>query len=129
MLKNEHFTSEPQFMCGICSEAVINPICPFCLRNEVDAWLTLYPNMRKELMPKLDKFLDRIKWRAGEATRCIKCGNKRAAICPYCFTEHVLNELKKLSANSIIIKEFFQFFNFDLHKTGYSKEAEKMEVM
>lgn len=129
MLQKNYFASEPQFLCDICSEAITNPICPSCLTTEIEAWLTLYPNLRRELLPKLRKYIWEIQSRLTEYTSCIKCGNKNAAICPYCFTEHTLRELKKLDANRIILKEFFEFFNFDFDHTGYTKDAEKLGVL
>lgn len=128
MLQNHYKTPEPQIMCDICSEAIINPLCPFCLATEINAWLTLYPSLRKELFPKLGEYLRRMNNKIENYTGCIKCKNNRAFICPYCFTEYVLRELKKLGANKIIIKEFLEFFNFDFDHTGYYKEAEKLGV-
>jgi hypothetical protein len=120
---------EPQFLCDICSLAVVNPLCPSCLSQEVEAWLTLYPNLRRELLPRLSHFLQRVENKFGESTQCIKCGNKKASICPQCFIENVLKELKRLEANKIILREFFEFFNFDRDHTEYSREAEKLGVI
>ncbi len=127
MLPKDLINSE-QFMCDVCKEAIINPICPNCITTEIDAWLVMYPNLRKELMPKLEEFLEKIKHKTN-ATQCIKCKDKKAVICPYCFTNVVLEKLKKLHSNKIVLIEFFEFFNFDLHHTGYSKEAEELGVI
>ncbi|MDP2925470.1 MAG: hypothetical protein Q8N99_03805 [Nanoarchaeota archaeon] len=120
---------EPQFLCDDCSIAITNPICPFCLTTEIDAWLTLYPSLRGEIIPSLERYLKRIGNRLTEYTICIKCKNKRAAVCPYCFTTFVLKELKKINANKVVIKEFIQFFNFDFEHSDFSKEAEKLGVI
>jgi len=127
MLPKKHPTSE-QYTCDICSEAVVNPICPSCITTEIEAWLSLYPSLRKEIMPRLNAFLEKINHKT-DATKCIQCKNKRAAICPYCFTGVVLNELKKMKSNKIILTEFFEFFNFDLHHTGYTREAERLGII
>jgi hypothetical protein len=129
MLQKSFQDIERDFLCDICGQAVTNPLCPVCLTTEIEAWLTLYPDLRSSLKPRLHKYLIRIKDRANESTQCIRCNNKRASICPYCFTEHVLNELKKLHSNKIVLREFLQFFNFDLEHKGYSKEAEKLGVI
>jgi hypothetical protein len=126
MLQKNFTANEPQFMCDVCSEAVINPLCPFCLKTEIEAWLTLYPNLRYDLLPQLRKYLQKIDSEANPSTRCISCGYDSTFLCPYCFTEFVLNELKKIHANKIVLKEFFQFFNFDFEHNGYSKEAEEL---
>ena len=91
--------------------------------------MTLYPNLRKELLPKLKSYLAKIEDNALEYTQCIKCKDNIASVCPYCFTEYVLRELKKIEANKIVLGEFFEFFNFDFDHTGYSKEAEKLGVI
>jgi len=118
---------ETQFMCSECSEAIINPLCPVCLTTEIEAWLTLYPNLGSHLLPKLHEYLE--KNTTKNKVKCIICKNKKTSICPYCFTKHVLKELKEVSAGRIVLKEFFEFFNFDFHHTGYSKEAEKLGII
>ena len=121
---------ETHYMCNVCSEAVTNPICPFCLTIEIEAWLTMYPSLRQEISPKLRKFLTNVTNRiTNYGTECIKCKNKRASVCPYCFTEFVFRELRKINTGPYILKEFFEFFNFDLHHTGYTKEFEQMGVL
>jgi hypothetical protein len=127
MIQKIYPTSEPQFMCSICSEAVTNPLCPFCLSTEIEAWLTLYPDLRSFLLHKIKKYLTGIENKLLDATNCIKC-NKRASVCPYCFTEYVLRELKNAGATTLVLKEFFEFFNFDFDHSGYYEEAEKMGV-
>jgi hypothetical protein len=113
----------------VCSEAVTNPLCPFCLATSVEAWLTLYPNLRKELLPKIRKYLRDIEDKMiDDATGCVKCNNNQVSVCPYCFTKFVIDQLEKLKTHNIILSEFFQFFNFDLSKQGYSKELENLEV-
>ncbi len=129
MLQKKFTAFEPQFMCDVCSEAVINPLCPFCLNTEIEAWLTLYPDLRYMLLPSIKKYLQKIDSEANPSTKCISCGYHSAFLCPYCFTEFVLKELKRIHASRIILKEFFQFFNFDFDHKGYSKEAERLGLI
>jgi len=131
MLKQNDYTAfEQQFLCNVCSIAVTNPICPACLTKEIEAWSTLYPDVRTRLLPKLYSYLnqadDHIVF---EATLCLKCNDTRGIVCPYCFTEFALRELKKMKVSNIILKEFLEFFNFDLDHTGYSSEAERLGVI
>ena len=131
MIKQNNSTAfEQQFLCDVCSIAVTNPICPSCLTREIEAWSTLYPDVRARLLPKLYDYLnqadDHIVF---EATQCLKCNEKTGIVCPYCLTEFVLIELKKMKVNNIILKEFLEFFNFDLDHTGYSSEAERLGVI
>lgn len=129
MTKNNLSLTEPQYLCNVCSIAVTNPLCPACLAIEIQAWVTLYPNLSKELIPRIKRYIENLEEKAIDFTQCIKCGNKTASVCPYCFTNQVLKELKKLEANKIILREFFEFFNFDFDHTGYSQEAEKLGVI
>ena len=125
-----HDTHETQYMCDVCSEAITNPLCPFCLTIEIEAWLTLYPNLKRELLPRLNKYLDKISNKiTNYGMICIKCKDQRAFVCTYCFTDYVFNELQDINAEKIILKEFFEFFNFDLDQTGYTKEAEELGVI
>ena len=118
MLQDNFFASEQHYVCDVCSEAVTNPICPMCLATEIDAWLTFYPNLRQELIPKMKHYLKEIEAKIYYSTRCIKCKDKIASVCPYCFTEFVLRELKKIHVNNIILKEFIEFFNFNNHPSS-----------
>lgn len=128
MTQKNYPASEPQSMCDVCSEAVTTPLCPFCLTTEIEAWLTLYPNLRQELLPRIKRYLLRVENNLNP-TICVKCQDNTAFVCPNCFTEFVLGELKKISANRIVLKEFFEFFNFDFDHTDYFKEAEKLGVI
>jgi len=113
MLQNLSLISEQHYLCDVCSEAVTNPICPLCIVKEIEAWLTFYPNLRQELLPRLKRYLRNIEYKIDNSTECIKCRNKIASVCPYCFIQYVLQELKKIQANKIILKEFLEFFNFN----------------
>ena len=113
MLQNNYLASEPHYICDDCSQAITNPLCPMCLTTEIEAWLTLYPNLRSEILPKLQGYLKKIEDKIDESTKCIKCKNKIASVCPHCFTKHVLNELNKINANNIILNEFTTFFSFN----------------
>ena len=112
MLPKSYLASEKPFVCDVCSEAVTNPICPMCLTTSVEAWLTLYPDLGEDLLPRIKGYLRKLGMRVEESTECIRCRNKRASVCPYCFTEFIIHELKKSQANRIVLKEFIEFFNF-----------------
>ena len=112
MLNPNYPAVEEHYHCDICSEAVTNPLCPFCLTLEVEAWLTLYPNLKKELLPKLKKYLERVEEKMIDSTQCIKCRNKRASVCSYCFIDYIFGELKKIKVGKQVFKEFLQFFNY-----------------
>jgi protein-disulfide isomerase len=116
-------------MCDVCSEAITNPICPVCLSRGVDAWLKRYPGLKTKILPKLKKHFRDIEKRTLDSTQCIRCNDYRTSVCPYCFTERVLTELKNSGADKSVLSEFFEFFNFDMEHTGYSKEAEMLGVI
>lgn len=120
MLQNNSLISESN-KCSLCYEVISNPLCPNCLGTQIDAWLTLYPNyheLKDALMPKLCSFIKKCK---ENSINCIKCKNAKVSVCPYCFTDLVLKELKKLEVHPIIIKEFLQFFNFKSEENRYNK--------
>jgi len=109
-------------MCDVCSEAITNPICPFCLTTEIEAWLTLYPHLRKDLLKKIHEYLNNISnIITTYGTTCIKCNEKRAHVCTYCFTDFVYRELMKLPSGKFVMNEFLEFFDFDFDHTGYSE--------
>jgi len=112
MLKQNYSFIEQQFHCDVCSEAITNPLCPICLTGEIEAWLTLYPDLKNELFPGLKKYLERIHNEIVDATQCIKCNRKRTFICPHCFIDYIFGELKKLDVNKIVFREFLRFFNY-----------------
>ena len=129
MLPTNYKTADEQFLCDVCSQAVSNPLCPNCLALEVEAWLTMYSDLRKKLLPKIQAFIaDAEDNTIFEPTLCIICNKNTTAICPYCFTEFVLNQLRRLNADKYIINEFFEFFNFDLTHDGYCNEVEELGI-
>lgn len=114
MLSENFYFNDVQDMCEICNKAIVNPLCPFCLAEEIEAWLTLYPNLREELQPRVSKYLKKINSRiTNYGVECIKCKKNRAFVCTYCFTEYIFHELIDIKAEKIILREFFEFFNFD----------------
>lgn len=130
MINYNFSNNEAQFLCDVCSIAVTNPICPACLIQEIEAWTTTYPDLKENLMPKLYEYLHQEQERIiFQATRCIKCNEEIGIVCPYCFTNFVFLELKKLKVSKLVLKEFLEFFNFDFDHTGYSIEAERLGVI
>ena len=129
----QHFypASEGQFYeCLVCKESIYNPLCQNCLVNQMQAWLTSYPDLNKKLMPKLKRFLRDVHNETDEGVACAACKSKKASVCPYCFTEFVLGQLKKLQVHKQVIREFLVFFDFDFDGKGYTgKEAENYGVM
>ncbi len=113
---------EPHYTCDFCGEVVVNPICPFCLTTEINAWLTLYPDLRKTLTANIYKYLNKFSNLSNVGVQCIKCKDNRASVCPHCFTEFIFEELKKINANRIIVHEFLDFFNFDFPDYNQSKQ-------
>jgi hypothetical protein len=113
MLNQNYPAVEEHFHCDICSEAVTTPLCPICLTGEVEAWLTLYPTLKGDLLPRLKKYLERIEDKIIDSTQCIKCNDKKASVCPYCFVDYILGELKKINVNKRVFREFLDFFGYD----------------
>jgi len=128
MISNNYLGSEA-YLCSICYEPISNPICPVCLTTQLDAWLTLYPNyhqLKKILIPKIRKF---IRNHISETSICIKCHKNQASICPYCFTEFILDTLREINVSREMLKEFLVFFNFDLEYKGYYKESKENNII
>lgn len=122
-------SDEGNHNCEVCNETITNPLCPFCLAQEVKAWLTFYPHLKEDILSSLNDYLIKINNNlTNYGVICIKCHERRASVCPYCFTEFVFGELIKVKANKMILKEFFEFFNFDFGHKGYTKFAEEIGV-
>lgn len=124
-----HEIHDKNYNCNVCSETITNPLCPFCLAEEIQAWLTLYPHLREDIQSSLNAYLLKVNNSiTSYGTRCIKCHKDRASVCPYCFTEFVFKKLIEIDAGQQILKEFFEFFNFDLDHRGYTEFAEEIGV-
>lgn len=137
--ENRRFLVAPKFInfgdesnthsCDICCEVVTNPLCPFCLAEEVKAWLTLYPHLKEDILSSLNAYLVNVNNDiTNYGTICIKCHEDKASVCPYCFTEFVFKKLVEIQAGTIVLREFFEFFNFDLDHKGYTEFAEEIGV-
>ena len=130
MLSNNNFLASERFYeCLECKEAVYNPICPFCLAEQIEVWLSSYPSeIKNKIVKEIKDYAKKTDEIAGKTTQCVVCKKRRASLCPYCFTNYVLGELKKIKVSRIILKEFLVFFNFDFEHTGYSGEAERLGI-
>ena|SRR3989344_3534978 len=119
----ENLDDETQYICETCNGVITNPLCPFCLAQEIEAWLTLYPTLKKELTPHINRYLHNIANHLNNyGTICIKCGQKQTHVCPYCFTSFIFSELQKINAAHVVRKEFFKFFNYRKEPTTYSTQ-------
>ena len=114
-----------EYDCKQCNQPITNPVCHDCLSKQVMAWLSFYPNVRKKMLPKLKKYVKDVNNIALSGINCASCAKKKAALCPYCFTEGIFNMLKKSNIDKMIIMDFLSIFNFDLKHEGYIQEAVK----
>ena len=119
------------YECLECNEAITNPLCPLCLTKQIDVWLSSYPSeIRKKLIGNVKDYVEKANNIAGKSSGCIACNKPTGSLCPYCFTNHVFDELKRLKVSRVILKEFLQFFNYDFEHIGYTTaEAEKFGVI
>jgi hypothetical protein len=115
-------------LCNQCNQAITNPLCHNCLGEDIESWLSFYPNLKRNLLPKIKKYIKQVNNSALNAVNCISCKNKKAALCPYCFTEGVFNILKKNKIDNQVIGDFLTIFNFDQEHEGYIKEAIKSGI-
>tara|TARA_Y100000310_G_C20607884_1_gene776482 strand:- start:708 stop:1079 length:372 start_codon:yes stop_codon:yes gene_type:complete len=107
------------YECELCNEPVTNPICPECLVREIEIWASNYPNLKRELVPRLKKYLRKLREQPAEFIKCIQCKENEVPLCPYCFIREVLDELEFIDATRQTKKEFLKFFNFDVGHTEY----------
>lgn len=114
---------ENLYECPQCSEAITNPLCHDCLGDGVKQWLGFYPDIKKKIVPQLGKYIKEINNLTMASLNCVSCNKKKAALCPYCFTEGVYHLLKKNKVNVHVMGDFLTVFNFDLEKAGYIKDA------
>ncbi len=113
------------FECPQCFEPVTNPICHDCLGNQILAWLGLYPSIKKKIASKLMRYKQEVGNFTLRGINCASCGKKKAALCPYCFTEEIFNMLKRSKIDKMVIMDFLCIFNFDAGHQGYIAEAVK----
>jgi len=116
------FERENQYNCMQCCEPITNPICHNCLAKDILKWLSFYHNVKKAITPKINKYLIQVNNEEIGSLNCVSC-SKKAALCPYCFTEGIFSLLKRSNVNKNIIGDFLHIFNFDLHKEGYILNA------
>lgn len=109
--------------CIACKEPITNPLCHSCLGKQISGWLSLYPNIKKKITPKIKKYIQEVDNAATSSISCVACKNKKAALCPYCFTEEIFNMFKRSKIDKMVIMDFLSTFNFDLKHEGYINEA------
>jgi hypothetical protein len=93
-------------------------------------WLTYHPSLNTKIFPNIKKYLNKIKNKfESHETNCIKCMDKKAAICPGCFTENIFRKLVKIKTKKSVLQEYYDFFNYDLDRNKYTKEAEQLGLL
>ena len=121
------FEREPEnnYECLQCSQPITNPLCHGCLGKDICVWLSSYPRLKKKIMPKIRTYVKNVNNLVINSSNCVSCNKRKAALCPYCFTEGVLNLLKRNKVNGQIIEDFLFVFNFDFGHEGYIRDAIK----
>lgn len=102
------------YECLECNEAIYNPICPDCLFKAFKQWIIKYPDLAEKVNPKIRRFLRAHARFVDNSQTCIICANNNVYLCPYCFTDFILNLLRDAGAGDQVIREYLNFFNFDL---------------
>jgi hypothetical protein len=113
------------YNCPNCAEPITNPLCHDCLGKDILEWLSFYPDIKKKLSLKIKHYITEVNNSALHSLNCVSCNKKKAALCPYCFTEGIFNLLRSKKINVHVIGDFLSVFNFDLEKAGYLKDAEE----
>jgi hypothetical protein len=75
------------------------------------------------MMPKLKTYIKDVSNNTLNSVNCVSCAKKKAALCPYCFTEGIFNMLKRSNIDKMVVMDFLSTFNFDLKHEGYIQEA------
>jgi hypothetical protein len=126
MIKKNFLTGleiENSYDCLQCTQPITNPICHSCLAEGIGKWLSFYPQVKRKVMPKIRKYVVEVNNSLSSSLSCVSCNKKKAALCPYCFTEGILNLLKKNSVDKNVLGDFLSTFNFDLKHEGYIQDA------
>jgi len=123
--ERENLSLTQEYECMQCFEPITNPICHECLGNRINTWLGLYPNIKKKMSPKIKSYVRDVSNNTLKSVNCMACNKKKAALCPYCFTEGVFDILKNTKIDRMIVMDFLSTFNFDLKHEGYIAEAVK----
>jgi len=113
--------------CLNCGEAIFNPICPECILKQFNQWIMTHPSLEK-VKDNIEEFIFRNRKFSNNSQKCITCHKNSSYLCPYCFTEHIYNLLKKARMANVILAEFLMLFNYDFEHTGYFKEGERLGV-
>ncbi|MDO8516561.1 MAG: hypothetical protein Q7S33_00390 [Nanoarchaeota archaeon] len=114
--------------CLNCREPIFNPLCPECLTKAFEQWILKYPEAKEKTLANIKEFLKRNRKFNNNSQKCIVCKRKSVYLCPYCFTEFLLQTLKQTKVSKNILGEFLFLFNFDFNHNGYYKEGEKLGV-
>ena len=120
------FEREQQYtdsLCQQCTQPITNPLCHSCLSEGMLKWLSFYPDVKKVIAPKIKKYIQDVNNSANHAVNCMSCNKRKAALCPYCFSEGIFNLLKKSRINEAILGDFLTIFNFDTEHEGYIQDA------
>jgi hypothetical protein len=101
--------------CMLCSEAITNPLCKSCLKEEVKAWLEDKNSITALEVEDFDIIFAGLpmcdSW-------CIRCNN-RIRVCAHCYLKEIHDWLK--SINPEMAEEFIESFNYEI-RTPFNEE-------
>ena len=123
--KQAHQLEREHPFCLSCSKAISHPICPYCISRGFFDWAANYPK-EKSLLENIRNFLSRNKIFDETGIPCVSCKEKRASICPKCFTEFLYSQVKRAGLGVRALTEFLFIFNFDFGHDAYSKDLEAL---
>ncbi len=92
--------------CVLCRETVTNPLCPDCISEGIEQWL------KESGLPSYAPTVTGV-----EGEQCIRC-DKKIDVCLYCHTKQIYEWLKERKTSKLLLREFVDFFHFDLDKKG-----------
>lgn len=119
--------------CLECRENIDTLICPRCISKSVIKWTESKKEHKDYLKlyylnSKIIEFLEENKKFEKNSQLCISCKKSIAYICPYCFSEMLIYQLKRMDVEKKLISEFMFLFNFDFYHNGYTEDLKGFVV-
>ncbi len=94
--------------CGVCGEAITNPMCCGCLKEEVKAWAM---ERAPKLVRELDDFDSIFSAMAVDGSWCIRCRSP-LQVCAHCFITEIKAWLD--DRHPLLGEELVERFNYEI---------------
>jgi glycosyltransferase involved in cell wall biosynthesis len=108
------------YVCSSCDRRIINPVCPTCRLEELQAWLRDQDLAAEKKTLLLDKAAQVFPLKSESTVPCISCKKNTVSMCTYCFFLKFEKILRSSKVSDEVIQSYWKVFNYRIYQKDFS---------